>query len=175
MTDDLINIETFEFIQEAEAARDLLEEEGIHAFVSNADIMSMNWALGNAIGYVKLQVPQDRAEMAIAILRERRESLAARRKLPGTEPGATACLECNAAIPAGRRDCPACGWSYGVDLDVADGEGAEVDDDADLDEVPAALDAIRAAKRPVFWLLLTPVIAAVVALAVALVAWLVNL
>jgi hypothetical protein len=54
----------------AEAARLRLEAEGIPAFLSDAEVIDMNWFLADAIGWIKLVVPAAEAELAAAILRE---------------------------------------------------------------------------------------------------------
>lgn len=70
----LVTIETFEFLPRAEGARGFLEEQGIPAFLMDAEIVAMNWTLGNAVGFIKLQVPSDRAALALSLLREQREA-----------------------------------------------------------------------------------------------------
>jgi hypothetical protein len=64
MSADLVTIESFEYVQQAEGARDLLEHRGIRAVIVNADIVGMDWALGNAVGYVQVQVSRADAEAA---------------------------------------------------------------------------------------------------------------
>jgi hypothetical protein len=149
MTKELVNIESYEFVQQAEAAKELLENHGIHAFLMNSDIISMDWALGNAVGYVKLQVSTAEAEAALAILRERQETRARRRSVRD-DAESTACLACGADIPASRRDCPSCGWSYQAGAGMPAEAGEAVEDEPDWDDRPSALDAFRNTKRSVF-------------------------
>src|SRR4051794_7971060 len=69
--------------------------------------MTMDWLLGNATGYVKLQVPADRAEAARAAL----ESIRSRRQLADDsgDLAAAACLACGADMPAPVRSPRAAG------------------------------------------------------------------
>src|SRR4051794_17703816 len=60
----------YPFRTAAEAARLRLEAEGIPAFLSDAEVIDMNWFLADAIGWVKVVVPAAEAERAAAILRE---------------------------------------------------------------------------------------------------------
>jgi hypothetical protein len=176
MSTDLVTIQSFEFIQQAEAAKELLEHHGLRAFVVDKNTISMNWLLGNAVGYVKLQVSAAEAETAVALLQERQETPTSR---TGAQDDArvTACLACGADIPASRRDCPSCGWSYDAGADIPAEEGTAIEDESEYDDQPGALDTFRSTKRAVFLLLLTPVIAAIAALgfgAIALVVWIVQ-
>ena len=60
----------YPFRTAAEAARLRLEAEGIPAFLSDAEVVDMNWFLGNALGWIKVLVPAAEAERAATILRE---------------------------------------------------------------------------------------------------------
>ncbi len=68
MADKLVTIASFRFLAEAEAARMHLEGAGVPAFLSDKEVVNIDWLLGNAIGYIKLQVPESQAEAAQAIL-----------------------------------------------------------------------------------------------------------
>jgi hypothetical protein len=175
MSDDLVTIQTYEFVQEAEAAKDLLEGRGFRAFLANADVVSMNWLLSNAIGYVQLQVPSADAQSALALLREEASIRGSPGSTADAQSGATACLACGALIPPAERECAECGWSYGVDPDrPANAEPGEVEED-DEDSARGAMDSLKAARRPVFLLLLSPVICGAVILAIVLLLWLAHL
>ena len=69
MDDPLVTIEQYQFLPEAEAIRMKLESDGIPAILTDKEIVSMDWALGNAVGYIKLQVRQSQADQARAILK----------------------------------------------------------------------------------------------------------
>jgi hypothetical protein len=67
--DELVTVAHYPFRNVAEAARLRLEAEGISVFLSDAEIVDMNWLFGNALGWIKLQVSAADAERAAAILR----------------------------------------------------------------------------------------------------------
>lgn len=121
----LATIATFEFEQEAEDVRGRLEGEGIPAFLDDAHIVGMTWVLGNAVGYIKLRVPSDRAAQAAGLLRDWRGAWSAEEPSPGEEA-----------------------------------TGEEDGDDAETAGTTGVLDALRGLKGPLFWLVLTPLIAA---------------
>jgi hypothetical protein len=173
MSADMVTIESFEYVQQAEGARDLLEHRGIRAVIVNADIVAMDWVLGNAVGYVQVQVSRADAEAAAEILRQNQERRKQQRSLGG-DTGEMACLACGANIPASRRDCPSCGWSYSAAENTPSGEDITLEDETDPDDQSSALEAFRKSKRTVFLLLLTPTIVGLVLLglgAIALVVW----
>jgi hypothetical protein len=64
MAEELVTLMTFEFANQAEMAKWVLEQEGIHAFVADANIMNTGPFVANAIGYAKLQVPAAQVEAA---------------------------------------------------------------------------------------------------------------
>src|SRR5438132_7874702 len=91
---ELVTVGNFQFLPEAEAARMHLESHGIPAFLADAETVNMDWLLGNAIGYIKLQVASGRAEEAETIL----ERVHAQRGATEAESAAGAdtveCLQC---------------------------------------------------------------------------------
>lgn len=68
MTGQFETIERYLNLTEAQAARMFLESRGFHVFLADVETVNMDWLLGNAIGYVKLQVPGDEVEAARAAL-----------------------------------------------------------------------------------------------------------
>ena len=84
MPDELITIGNFQFLPEAEAARMHLAAQGIPAFVADGETVNMDWFLGNAVAYIKLQVPVAQAAAARAALDDMR-ALAKRREGSGRE------------------------------------------------------------------------------------------
>ena len=68
--DEPVVVAHYPFRTAAEAARLRLEADGIPAFLSDAEVIDMNWFLADAIGWVKVVVPAAEAEGAAAILRE---------------------------------------------------------------------------------------------------------
>jgi hypothetical protein len=171
MDDDLATVGSYQFLAEAEAARSHLEAEGIPAFLADAEVVNMDWLLGNAVGYIKLQVPRGRADAARAVLDAARQSRAER--VPD-DPEDNACLACGAAIPAGQSACPACGWSYAAGADEPPEDAADTPAGAAA-EAAGGLAAMQALKKPVFFVLLSPLFAGVVLLAVFLLIWIISL
>jgi hypothetical protein len=66
--DELITICTFLNPPEANIAKGALESAGIECFLSDDNIVQVNWLLSTAVGNVKLQVRQEDAEAALQIL-----------------------------------------------------------------------------------------------------------
>jgi hypothetical protein len=85
MTDKLVTVATYTEPTAAHLARQQLEAEGIHCFVGDDTTTGMDWLLGNAIGWVKLQVLESDAERATALLE--------RPSQPVEEPPSTAIVE----------------------------------------------------------------------------------
>lgn len=73
MEDTLVAIVSFDSAFAAEAAKALLESEGIPVFLFNAHAATMRPSLG-LNGGVKLQVPANQAEKALALLGLRYEA-----------------------------------------------------------------------------------------------------
>jgi len=110
MDSDAVTVGTFRFVYEAELARLHLEEAGIRGFITDAEVVNMDWFLGNAVGYVKVQVARHDAETAVAILAEK---LPVPSAAANAEDDTTTCLACGTTLPPGDSTCPTCGWSYG--------------------------------------------------------------
>jgi hypothetical protein len=108
----LVNVGSFVTVSDAEFALMLLEGEGIQAFLADASIVAMDWLLGNAIGWVKVQVEAADAERAKAILDDWRRQMRERPASSDSETDAVACLECGKEMPFGVATCAECGWSY---------------------------------------------------------------
>jgi hypothetical protein len=80
MADELVTVERYRFLPEAEAARMYLESAGIPVFLADGETVTMDWFLANAIGNIKLQVPSAQAETAGALLGRVREKQQQRRE-----------------------------------------------------------------------------------------------
>jgi hypothetical protein len=111
MTDDLVTIGTFRTLPEAEAIKLRLEAEGLTVFLADAETVAMDWLLGNAIGFIKLQVPNTQIETAAALLEQDRGERQ-RGDERGDKAQADVCLACGTALSEEAARCPACGWSY---------------------------------------------------------------
>lgn len=107
MQSDFVTLMTFLTAAEAEVKRLPLEAEGIKTYITDAEIVTWEWLLGNAVGEIKLQVAREDAERAIAILKRDTPCPSAPPKHDNQ------CLACGAVIPDDTDTCPKCGWSYG--------------------------------------------------------------
>ncbi len=89
--DEPVTIAHYPFRTAAEAARLGLDAEGIPAFLADVETLDMDWLLGNALNWFKLQVPAADAERAAALLGqvEGRRLTRRWRRSPGpsTKPG----------------------------------------------------------------------------------------
>ncbi len=106
MPSDFVTLMTFSNVADAEVKRLVLEEEGIKTYLTDAEIVSMDWLLGNAVGSIKLQVATPDAERAIAILRNAPPST------PASPRKDNQCLSCGATMTEDEDVCPNCGWTY---------------------------------------------------------------
>lgn len=169
MTDPFVTVEQFEFLPEAQVLRMHLESEGFQARLLDAETVSTEWVLGNAIGYIKLQVPQSRAAEAKAILQKLRELRESRREAAALEPESTRCLSCDADLQPDLATCPKCGWSYADDansLMLGDTEEVGADDAGTflpartpMDQSTSVLNSLRTLKGPMILLILIPILA----------------
>ncbi len=93
MAGGLVTIAQFRDLPEAGLAKSKLEAAGITCFLDNEYTVGANWLYSNALGGVKLNVPEENAEEAKAILEENTESIASE--------------EAEELLPDSA--CPACG------------------------------------------------------------------
>ncbi len=100
MSDAWITLRTFDSQPQAELARVALANAGIDCQLLNAEVVSMDWLLGNAIGYIPLQVPPDQLETAENILGG---GLSTELGVAGN------CTYCGEPLPA-DGPCPMCGF-----------------------------------------------------------------
>src|SRR5690606_17970482 len=113
MSSDFVTIATFTTLPEAEAARMRIEAEGIPAVVTDAEIVNMDWLLGNAVGYLQLQGPPSNAPAAIALLAPIAAERSARlEREEDDDTDDSTCLACGAELPEDADRCPACDWSW---------------------------------------------------------------
>ncbi len=116
-SDDLVTIATFPLLNAAELARLHLREEGIQAILLDAETVNMDWFLGNALGYIKLQVLRFQAEAALEVLDKLKPTPLDRQTPETEEDDVTMCLACGQEIPETESQCPSCGWSFVDDQD----------------------------------------------------------
>jgi Putative prokaryotic signal transducing protein len=67
----LVTIASFDTIPQAHLARNELESAGIRAVITDEETTGMLWHFANALGGAKVQVRDEDAERAVAILEER--------------------------------------------------------------------------------------------------------
>lgn len=127
MNDPLVTLTNFRFAPQADLARMVLEQEGIPAFIADGNTVTADWFLGNALGYVKLQVAASQVEAALAILRSNPELLDGGHRTNDEEDERNTCLACGEIMPDEADECPACGWSY-------ESEESEASDEDDNDD-----------------------------------------
>lgn len=110
MDNNLVTLATYLYIMPAETAKWALEEQGIPAYLGDANTVVMDWLLGNAIGGIKLNVAESDVPRAMEFL------MANPRLLQNPAPESTiddaTCLNCGAALAEGSSECSACGWSF---------------------------------------------------------------
>ena len=68
MAGRLVTIATFDQAAQARLAENALKEAGIQAAVSDETLVAMDWLLSGAVGGVKVQVWEEDAERAVAVL-----------------------------------------------------------------------------------------------------------
>jgi hypothetical protein len=66
----LLTVATFVTPLEAELTRGRLDEGGVEAIVTDAELVTVDWSMSNAIGGVKVRVAAEDAERARAVLSE---------------------------------------------------------------------------------------------------------
>lgn len=64
----LVTIATFDQPAQARLAKNALDEEGIRSAISDENLVAMDWLLSNAVGGVKVQVWEEDADRAVAVL-----------------------------------------------------------------------------------------------------------
>ena len=157
MTDELITIGSYEFVAEAEIAQMFLRENGVNAFLRDQNIIAMDWLLGNAIGYVKLQVPQSQIETARELLAAFKEDSAG-----DDEEGSArsrVCSSCGLVLGDVTEICPACSDAKGDTESVELDEDVEPSDAFEEDEERhSIMSQVRSLKKPIFWLVLLPIL-----------------
>jgi hypothetical protein len=172
----LVTLQTFEFLPEAELAREFLAEEGFTPLLTDAEVVAMNWLLGNAVGYIKLQVPTDQAA-------EARDSLLRHRHARGKEQYAATAIGDGSGHGSRLSETADAHEPHGVVTDLAGEGGREIEPEAEGEEEDNAADEtyllenFRQLKRPVIWFLLSgPILAfgALIVLLIAGIVWLVQ-
>jgi len=177
MTEELVIIASYEFVAEAEIAQMVLRENGIDAFLRDQSILAMDWLLGNAIGYVKLQVPQSQVETAVALLATLKADSTG--KSEANAANSHVCATCGLVLGDHADPCPACSETDDEEeLDVADDQDdddpseefvREHDEETEDEEHRGLMSRARALKKPFFLAWLLPALIALALTAAALV------
>lgn len=89
----LTTIARYSLPYEAHLARARLESEGIPAFVADEHTINMQWLYSDALGGVRLQVPEPWALRALSVLAEDREQVLMEEQQVDTE----LCRHCGSA------------------------------------------------------------------------------
>lgn len=111
MQSTFVTIDSFDHLTQAEMLLLRLTQEGLDARLADNHIVAMKWLMANAIGGIKVQVPDSQAEQACEIAAELRLQIRARVN-DQTEIDDDACLSCGHTIPDSADSCTQCGWSY---------------------------------------------------------------
>src|SRR6185312_12983443 len=70
MPDNVVNLWRYRDLSEALIAQSKLAGEGVESFLTEEDILRMNWYWSNAFGGGRLRVREDQSEAALAALGE---------------------------------------------------------------------------------------------------------
>jgi len=100
----LVVVRSYTHVHEAHLAKSVLEASGIEAFIVNEHLVSMAWTYSNAVGGVKVVVPEERADEAVQILQAGADPLEGPFAL-GPRPSHDAsdtCRRCGAGVFASR-------------------------------------------------------------------------
>jgi hypothetical protein len=138
--DRLVVVARYPYVTQAEAARLFLLDAGIRAVVTGKEIVAADWALGVAVGDVRVEVMDSDAESAHAILKE----MAPARTLGdmrSDEAEEETCLQCGAELPESLTQCLKCGWTF----ESAGGDGLQIP------EPPNDSPATQASLKPLRW------------------------
>ena len=162
MSKQLVTVKTFEFLPEAEAAKLHLATEGITACLSDAALVNADWFLGNAVGYIKLQVLSDQAERAAELLEGHGPERGERSNDDRAE--GERCLSCGAAIAPGETSCSSCGWTYSEENEENDDPSNDGPNEPRVraeqhEDGPSGMDTLRKMKKPILLLFLLPSLA----------------
>jgi membrane protease YdiL (CAAX protease family) len=134
--DDLVTVAAYDSLPMAEIARTQLIEEGIDAFLADANTVAIYSFLAVAVGGIKLQVRAEDAELAMSILSVRNVTPSDDGLVDSLEPIRFRCTECAGLLefPAARRG--------GVETCIHCGRYVDVPESTDItlqaDQTPLA-------------------------------------
>jgi DNA-directed RNA polymerase subunit RPC12/RpoP len=90
---DFVTIATYDDLFTADFDKHKLEANGIDCYLADENTIGMDWTLMNALGGIKLRVPEQQVEEAQRILNEKDEELLADFKLD-EKPNDNNCPNC---------------------------------------------------------------------------------
>jgi len=109
---DFVTIQSFDLGIQADMLLLLLHQNDIPARLADEHIIAMEWALANAIGGIKVQVPIAYEFRARDIVSQHKAKSKSRRTETSSATDDDACLSCGFAMPEDQSVCTHCGWSY---------------------------------------------------------------
>jgi hypothetical protein len=68
-----VTVAAFNEVPKAEIARNILTEAGVKSYLSDSELVAMDWLIANAVGGVKVQVAEEDAERALEALAAARD------------------------------------------------------------------------------------------------------
>jgi hypothetical protein len=113
MSEDFVTVSTSQVAEEAESVKIMLSQEGIEAFVADAN----TGMFGPAVGYIKVQVPRSQEAAALEILRQNPMTTGT----PGETDAPAKCLACGAPMAEDAQRCAVCGWTFETEADAENG------------------------------------------------------
>lgn len=111
MPGKLVALASYVNVPLAEVARLRLEQEGIPVHLENAETVNVLWHYGNAVGYVRLMVPEEHVEQARTLLRLSDATVISNDGSAQADD-ADVCLSCGRSMREDQDRCASCGWSY---------------------------------------------------------------
>ena len=150
MPRDLVTVATWPNTEEAHAAKNYLADNGIRAVLGNEQLVGNLWHLGNATGWVKLDVEEANAERARTLLRD------APARHAGPPSSDWRCANCRESVPKQFEVCWKCGAERGdatssldptfqAEIDEEAPQDSEANDDFEPPEISKADDQVRRA------------------------------
>jgi Putative prokaryotic signal transducing protein len=104
MSNELVTVVTSYDIVEAEFLRNHLEEEGFEVYLADENIVGAYNLLANAVGGIKIKVPSDDAEDAIAFVDDLRNAEIIEPEFEDFDAGYGECDKCGSRDQSVKRE-----------------------------------------------------------------------
>jgi hypothetical protein len=104
MSDELVTVATSYDVVEAEFLRNHLEEEGFDVFLADENIVGAYNLLANAVGGIKIKVPSDDAEDAMAFIEDLRNAEIIGEEFEDVDSGYGECEKCRSRDLSVKRE-----------------------------------------------------------------------